>query len=165
MASISFETTTAQEFLHIDFMTNNTVRIDDDDATEFGSFPRDQVFLVQVTLNISAAQSTVQVVLSGGVASGTQNYTMPPPFHILSLQFREIRVSGAGIPVHGRLRRDEYRRHARALAIGKYRGPKSRRPSPAVTKGTYLTIMYFRLRMEVVTALWSGSDSSNPVLP
>jgi hypothetical protein len=57
VASISFETT-VQEFLHLDFMPDNKVRIDDIDTTEFGSFPRDQVFLVQVTLNISAAQST-----------------------------------------------------------------------------------------------------------
>ena len=100
VASISFETAAAQEFLHIDFMTNNTVRIDDNGATEFGSFPRDQVFLVQVTLNISAAQSTVQVVLSGGVATGTRNYTMPPPFQILSPQFGEIRV-WQGFPFTG----------------------------------------------------------------
>jgi hypothetical protein len=96
VASISFETNIAQEFLHIDFMPNNTIRIDD--IVEFGSFARDQVFLVQVTLNISTAQSTVHVQVSGG-ASGAQDYTMPPPFHILSLQFGEIRLwKGFGDP-------------------------------------------------------------------
>jgi hypothetical protein len=89
VASISFETANAQEFLHIDFTPNNTVRIDD--ITEFGSFSRNQVFLVQVTLNIAAAQSTAHVVLSGG-ASGDLNYTMPPPFQILSPQFGAIRL-------------------------------------------------------------------------
>jgi hypothetical protein len=97
VSSISFETANAQEFMHIDFTTNNTVRIDD--LVEFGSFVRDQVFLVQVTLNISAAQSTAQVVVSGGGASGEQNYTMPPPFQILSPQFGEIRLwKGFGDP-------------------------------------------------------------------
>ena len=90
VASISFETPT-QEFLHLDFTENNRVRIDDIDATEFGSFQRDQVFLVQVTLNISAAQSTANVMLSGG-ASGEQNYTLPPPSQIPSRQFGAIRV-------------------------------------------------------------------------
>jgi|GEM_PF-588493 hypothetical protein len=91
VASISFETSVAQEFLHIDFLADNKVRIDDNASTEFGLFPRDRVFLVQVTLNISAAQSTVHVALSG-TASGDQNYIMPPPFQILSRQFGEIRV-------------------------------------------------------------------------
>src|SRR5438270_10417146 len=91
VASISFETP-VQEFLHLDFMPNNTVRIDDIDATEFGSFPRDQVFLVQVTLNISAAQSTAHVMLPGSGATGDQNYTLPSPSQIHSRQFGAIRV-------------------------------------------------------------------------
>jgi hypothetical protein len=97
VASISFETAIAQEFMHIDFTPGNTVRIDD--TVEFGSFVRDQVFLLQVTLNISATQSTAHVVVSGGGASGDQTYTMPPPFHFLSLQFGEIRLwKGFGDP-------------------------------------------------------------------
>jgi hypothetical protein len=97
VASISFETPTAQEFMHIDFTPSNTVRIDD--TVEFGSFVRDQVFLLQVTLNISAAQSTAHIVVSGGGATGDQNYTMPPPFHFLSLQFGAIRLwKGFGDP-------------------------------------------------------------------
>ena len=59
---------------------------------------RDQVFLLQVTLDISAAQSTTQVVVSGGERRG-QSYTMPPPFHFLSLQLGEIRLwKGFGDP-------------------------------------------------------------------
>ncbi len=90
VASISFETTAAQEFMHIDFTPANTVRIDD--LVEFGSFVPNQVFLVQVTLNISSAQSTAHVVVSGGGAAGVRDYTMPPPFHFLSLQFGAIRL-------------------------------------------------------------------------
>jgi len=44
----------------------------------FGSFVRDQVVLLQVTLNISATQSTAHLVVSGGGASRDQQYTMPP---------------------------------------------------------------------------------------
>jgi hypothetical protein len=41
-------------FLHLDLMPNNKVRIDDLAATEFGVFPRDKPFIVQVTLDIGA---------------------------------------------------------------------------------------------------------------
>ena len=90
VASISFATATAQEFMHIDFTSANTVRIDD--LVVIGSFVRNQVFLLQVTLNISTAKSTAHVVVSGGGASGEQDYTMPQPFHILSLQFGSIKL-------------------------------------------------------------------------
>lgn len=90
VASISFATATQQEFMHIDFTSTNTVRIDD--LVVIGSFVRNQVFLLQVTLNISAAKSTAHVVVSGGGASGEQDYTMPQPFHILSLQFGSIKL-------------------------------------------------------------------------
>jgi len=97
VSSISFETASAQEFMHIDFTEANRVRIDD--TVQFGSFVRDQVFLLKVTLNISAAQSTAHVVVSGGGASGDHLYTMPPPFHILSRQFGAIRLwKGFGDP-------------------------------------------------------------------
>jgi len=90
VSSISFATAAAQEFMHIDFTVNNHVQIDD--TVEFGSYVHDQVFLVQVTLNISAAQSTAHVRVSGGGASGDHVYIMPQPFHILSRQFGAIRL-------------------------------------------------------------------------
>lgn len=92
VVSISFETANAQEFMHIDFLPENRVRIDDNDATKFGSFPREEVFLVQVILNISLGQSTARIMLSGGTAFGDTTYTMPPPFHILSPQFGQVRL-------------------------------------------------------------------------
>jgi hypothetical protein len=93
VVSIGFETP-VQQFLHIDFRSDNgnKVRVDDNTATDFGSFPRDQVFLVQVILNISAAQSTARIMLSGGSASGDSTYTLPPPSHFLSRQFGAIRL-------------------------------------------------------------------------
>jgi hypothetical protein len=89
VSSLSFETANAQEFMHIDFTPSNTVRIDD--LVDVGSFVHDQVFLLQVTLNIATAQSTARVRVSGGGA-GDSNYTMPQPFHNLSLQFGAIRL-------------------------------------------------------------------------
>jgi hypothetical protein len=70
VASISFETTNSQEFMHVDFTPNNTVRIDD--TVEFGSFVRNQVFLVQVTLNISTTQSAAHVGVSGSATHAIQ---------------------------------------------------------------------------------------------
>jgi hypothetical protein len=90
IASISFETL-SQGFLHLDFMPDNHVRIDDINGTEFGSFPRNQPFVVQVTLHINATQSTAHVVLSGG-ASGETDYTLPPPFQVLAPGFGAVRV-------------------------------------------------------------------------
>jgi hypothetical protein len=97
IASISFETFTnpvssLESFLHLDLMPNNKVRIDDNDTEEFGSFPRDQPFILQVTLNINASASTVHIVLSGAGASGDRNYTVLSPFQHLSRQFGAIRV-------------------------------------------------------------------------
>ncbi|MFZ1011300.1 MAG: hypothetical protein WAN65_30965 [Candidatus Sulfotelmatobacter sp.] len=86
--SISFETISTP-FLHLDFMSDNSVRIDDN--TVFGSFQRDQVFSVQVTLNISAAQSTANVLLSAG-ASGNLNYTLSGVNQSLSHLLGAVRV-------------------------------------------------------------------------
>jgi hypothetical protein len=97
VATIQFETFTnpvssLESFLHLDFMQDNQVRIDDNESTKFGSFPRDQPFIVQVTLNINASASTAHIVLSGAGASGERDYTVIPPFQNLSRQFGAIRV-------------------------------------------------------------------------
>ena len=83
--------------MHIDFTSDNKVRIDD--LTEFGSFVRDKVFLVQATLHITATQSTAVVTVSGNGASGSLNYTLTPPGQRNSLMFGAIRVwKGFGDP-------------------------------------------------------------------
>jgi hypothetical protein len=66
-------------FLHLDFLPNGTVRIDDNVA--FGTFPHNQPFIVQVTLNINATP-TAHIVLGGAGASGQMDYTIlqGPPF-------------------------------------------------------------------------------------
>lgn len=97
VATIQFETFTnpvssLQAFLHLDFMQDNQVRIDDNEGTKFGSFPRNQPFIVQVTLNINASASTAHIVLSGTGASGERDYTVIPPLQNLSRQFGAVRV-------------------------------------------------------------------------
>jgi hypothetical protein len=79
-------------FLHIDFLQNNTVRIDDIDATAFGSFPRDQIFIVLVSLNINASAPTAHIVISGAGASGTKDYTIQPAFISMAQQFGAVRL-------------------------------------------------------------------------
>jgi hypothetical protein len=87
IASISFETASFDEFLHVDFLPNNTVRIDDIGA-EFGSFPRNAAFTVEVILTIGASGSTALVVLE----SGQQQAAVQPPFRDLAPQFASVRV-------------------------------------------------------------------------
>ncbi len=69
-------------FLHIDFLPDNTVRIDDKDNTKFGQFPRNQAFIVQVTLNIHPTAPTARIVLSGEGASGETTYAITTPVFI-----------------------------------------------------------------------------------
>lgn len=99
VATIQFEPFTNQgsdlsAFLHLDFMPDNQVRIDDNDATKFGSFPRDQPFIVQVTLDINSTASTAHIVLAGaGVgADNTRDHTILGPLQNKSQQFGAIRV-------------------------------------------------------------------------
>jgi len=92
VASISFETATGQEFLHLDLMPSNTVRIDDGfNGADFGSFPRDQPFVLRVTLNSKAPVSTAHIVLSSG-AFGTRDCNILSAFQPLSRQFGAIRL-------------------------------------------------------------------------
>ena len=79
-------------FLHIDFTQDNKVRIDDNDDTKFGSFPHNQSFIVQVTLDINATEPKVNIVLSGAGASGEKDYTIAAPFRTLAHQFGAVRL-------------------------------------------------------------------------
>ena len=97
VATIQFESfgqpvDTLSSFLHIDFLQDNHVRIDDDESTKFGSFPRNQAFIVQVTLNINASSPTAHIVLSGAGASGEKDYAILAPFRTLARQVGAIRI-------------------------------------------------------------------------
>jgi hypothetical protein len=92
VASISFETATGQEFMHLDLMPSNTVRIDDGfNGPDFGSFPRGQPFVLRVTLNSKATGSSAHIVLSSG-AFGTRDCNILSAFQPLSRQFGAIRL-------------------------------------------------------------------------
>ncbi len=77
-----------QSFLHLDFLENNTVRIDDEAGSVFGTFPRDQAFVVSVTLTISGGTTTAHVDLLGG-ASGSADHALVPA--VLAHQFGAVR--------------------------------------------------------------------------
>jgi hypothetical protein len=96
IATIQFEpfsqsASTLTNFLHIDFTQDNRVRIDDDESTKFGTFPRGQPFIVQVTLAINAA-SSAHIVLSGAGASGEADRNVAAPFRLLASQFGAVRA-------------------------------------------------------------------------
>lgn len=97
IATIQFEPftngpTDLSGFLHLDFTPENQIRIDDNDNTKFGSFPRDQPFIVQVKLDIKPVGSTAHIILSGADASGERDHTILAPFQNMSQQFGAIRV-------------------------------------------------------------------------
>jgi hypothetical protein len=97
LATIAFENSAGQRFLHLDFPfvsdTTGHVRIDDDESTVFGETKRDQLFIVQVTLNISASGATAKVVLSGAGVSGEATRNIPPPFVPIARQFGRVSTS------------------------------------------------------------------------
>ena len=83
LATVSFDTGPQGappyiDFLHFDFMQNNTVRINDDGNTAFGTFPRDQVFSITVSLNIAASNTTAHMQLFGPGAAGSADYNVTP---------------------------------------------------------------------------------------
>jgi hypothetical protein len=97
VATIQFEpfnqpVTNPSGFLHLDFLSNNRVRIDDDNSTIFGQFPRDQVFLVQVTLTINSTNPSAHIILSGAGASGEANRAVLPPLRPQAQQFGAVRI-------------------------------------------------------------------------
>jgi len=79
------------EFMHLDLI-GDSVRIDDDNSTTFGTFPRDQLFLVQVALNINATPSA-HILLSGAGASGEADRKIGPSFPTTQLKFGAVRIS------------------------------------------------------------------------
>ena len=79
-------------FLHLDFTKENRVRIDDKEETTFGTFTRNQVFLVQVTLTINASSAKAHIVLAGAGASGTADRNVIPPLLPMAHQFGAVRL-------------------------------------------------------------------------
>lgn len=78
-------------FLHLDFQKDGTIRIDDLPSTVFGTFPHDQPFIVQVTLNINPTP-TAHIVLAGAGTSGQKDYAIQTPLIPLARQFGAVRL-------------------------------------------------------------------------
>jgi hypothetical protein len=95
VATIEFASSAGDGFLHLELMPGNQVRIDDVSGTEFGGFPRDKPFIVQVTLDIGATP-TAHIVLAGdGVAANSiadRAITLPPRI-LAARQFGMVRLS------------------------------------------------------------------------
>jgi hypothetical protein len=69
---------TFTNFVHIDFMPENNVRVNDDESTRFGSFPRDTSFVVSILLDSTVSPPTARIaLLGGGSASGQRDVTLP----------------------------------------------------------------------------------------
>jgi hypothetical protein len=79
---------TAGDFLHLDFMPENNVRINDDNANRFGSFPRNQSFVLSIAVDTTVNPPTARVALLGGSASGQKDVTLPA----FSTGFGAVRV-------------------------------------------------------------------------
>jgi hypothetical protein len=97
LASLNFETPNPVQqglgtFLHLDFTTDNKVRVDDNTNITFGSFTRDQPFIIEVDLNTKVSPATAHIVLSGAGASGVFDYTTQSVFELASQQFGDVRV-------------------------------------------------------------------------
>jgi hypothetical protein len=83
---------TLTSFLHLDFMPDGSIRLDDNPDSTFGHYPLDASFIVQVTLNINAtATPTAHIVLAGAGASGIRDYTILSPFIGWARQFGAVR--------------------------------------------------------------------------
>ena len=77
------------EFLHLDFMPENNVRINDNNADRFGTFPRDQSFVVSIRVDTTAFPPKGTISLLGGSgASGSRDVTLPS----LATQFGAVRL-------------------------------------------------------------------------
>ena len=77
-------------FMHIDFMPEGNVRIDDG-PNVFGSFPHDQSFTLNVVLDITDSSAEAEISLLGGAASGSTKVTIEPLFLPVARQFGAVR--------------------------------------------------------------------------
>ncbi len=77
-------------FMHLDFMPEGDVRIDDSNV-RFGSFPRDENFVLSVNLVITQTSATAEISLLGGNASGSINTSVQSNVLPLARQFGAVK--------------------------------------------------------------------------
>jgi hypothetical protein len=87
----------AGPILHLDFPNDcndtgkpgqNTVRVNDRPGNCFGTFPNDQLFPIQITLNVGSASASASVELLGGASGSASN--IPIAFPNLAQQFGAV---------------------------------------------------------------------------
>lgn len=79
-------------FLHLDFLPTNRIRIDDDESTIFGTFPRNKPFMVQVTLDVSDTSAKAHIVLAGDGTAGQADRDVISALRPLARQFGSVRI-------------------------------------------------------------------------
>ena len=77
-------------FMHLDFMPEGDVRVDDG-PVRFGHFPRDQAFVLSVNLVITSTTATAHISLIGTGASGSQDVSVDPSLFSAAHQFGAVR--------------------------------------------------------------------------
>jgi hypothetical protein len=93
VATVQFEPFVGPDlfgFFHVDLMPSGQVRLNDDPALVFGSFPHDQVFSLAVNFTITATQATATVTLLGA-ASGSMDVPVTAPLQF-ARQFGAVRL-------------------------------------------------------------------------
>jgi hypothetical protein len=78
-------------FLHLDFMPEGDVMVDDRPDSRFGSFPRDQEFILTVSLDITSTTATAHIDLLGAGASGSSDVSVQPDLIDTARQFGAVR--------------------------------------------------------------------------
>ena len=78
LETINGSLASSPNFLHLDFMPENNVRLNDNDADRFGSFPRDTSFVLSILVDSTVAPPTARVsLLGGGSATGQRDVVLP----------------------------------------------------------------------------------------
>ena len=78
-------------FLHLDFMPEGDVRVDDNANARFGHFPRDTNFVLSVSLNITSTTATAEITLLGPGASGNRTVNVQPILLPVARQFGAVK--------------------------------------------------------------------------
>ncbi|MBS0559789.1 MAG: hypothetical protein JSR21_07020 [Proteobacteria bacterium] len=80
------------DFLHIDLTEDNKVRVDDNDATKFGSFQRNTPFDLIVGIDTTVAPAMAHISIIGSGASGSLDYPIQAGLQNFAKQFGALRV-------------------------------------------------------------------------
>lgn len=91
VVTVQFETFFLNgSFMHLDFMPEGNVRIDDSNV-RFGHFSRDRNFVLSVSLNITSTSGTAQISITGPGTSGSIATNIQPALLPLARQFGAVK--------------------------------------------------------------------------